>query len=188
MPNGYIELPLSGRLFGQQIEYATTDDFIKVPDIQVGGTTEIDGLIVIGVRESGGTYTTIPTATIRIGLPEVEVIQNDERLDYGDQIFTLKKAGTETAVFTVTDQEVNLALEDYDWVEVGAAYEAEWKTSDTSGNLYYNTFDFTILPIDDFPKKMLQILLSKKMDISLCSIYNRFHILFRLIQILDLLF
>ena len=161
MAKGYIELPLSGRLLGQQIEYATESSEVTVPSIFQGNpnTITINQIDVTGLTEESGGYVTTLSATLNITAPTVPTIEDDERLDYGDQIFNLYKVGTETAVFTVTNQPVEIILQDFDWAETDTTYEAKWDTYDDAStpNKYENAFEFTIKSADELPQVKIKL-------------------------------
>ena len=159
MPNGYIDLPLSTRLLGQQVEYSQDSDIISVADFSATtGELVIDGIDITGFGEESSGYVTTLTSIITIQKPRVAEIDNDERLDYGDQIFNLYKVGTETAVFTSTTP-VEIILQDFDWAETDTTYEAKWDTYDDAStpNKYENAFEFTIKSADELPQVKIKL-------------------------------
>ena len=82
MPNGYIDLPLSTRLLGQQVEYSQDSDIISVADFSATtGELVIDGIDITGFGEESSGYVTTLTSIITIQKPRVAEIDNDERLD-----------------------------------------------------------------------------------------------------------
>ena len=160
MAKGYIELPLSGRLLGQQIEYATESSEVTVPSILQGNpnTITINEIDVTGLTEESGGYVTTLSATINITAPTVPTIEDDERLDYGDQKFTLYDSQG-TRLFSIPDTpKVEIVLQEYanSWAEQGSSYRIEWITTDTSTNTYTNEFEFSILNPDDLPQVTLK--------------------------------
>ena len=162
MPNGYIDLPLSKRLLGQQVEYSQDSDVVSVADFSATATTgelTIDDLTVTGIGEESSGYVTTLTSTITIQIPEIEEIEESELASYGEQIFNLYKVGTETSLISFTDQPVEIILQDFDWAETDTTYLAEWETRDdtASGNYYYNSFEFTIKSADELPQVKIKL-------------------------------
>ena len=160
MAKGYIELPLSGRLLGQQIEYATESSEVTVPSIFQGNpnTITINEIDVTGLTEESGGYVTTLSATLNITAPIVTEIEDDERLDYGDKKFTLYDSQG-ARLFSIPDTpKVEIVLQEYanSWAEQGSSYRIEWITTDTSTNTYTNEFEFSILNPDDLPQVTLK--------------------------------
>ena len=150
MAKGYIELPLSGRLLGQQIEYATESSEVTVPSIFQGNpnTITINEIDVTGLTEESGGYVTTLSETLNITAPIVTEIEDDERLDYGDKKFTLYDSQG-ARLFSIPDTSaVEIVLQEYanSWAEQGSSYRIEWITTDTGTGTspYTNEFEFSI--------------------------------------------